>query len=87
MIRFLGLDDQIYCDKKSKSFAFYDTVIDEILSFDGSQVFDSVKEFVEDYKEYRKKYKDSARPLNRFLDLIEDDYFGPYDGRGYYIEF
>lgn len=45
MIRFVYIGDQI-CDGE-KSFAFYNTVYDKFVEFDGVQVFDDVRDFDE----------------------------------------
>ena len=43
MIRFLKITGVYLNDKKS--FAFYDTLTDSLLDFDGSQVFDDLEYF------------------------------------------
>ncbi|TDD77106.1 hypothetical protein [Flavobacterium caseinilyticum] len=43
MIRFLKITG-IYLDDK-KSFAFYNTVTNKLLEFDGNQVFDDLEDF------------------------------------------
>lgn len=70
MIRFLNLKDQI-CEGENH-FAFFDTISDTILTFGNEQVFSSLDEFEEAYKE---SYSDT-RPLTRFISLIPDDFFG-----------
>lgn len=48
MIRCLTIEG-VYLDD-TKSFAFFDTVTDTILSFNGTQIFDNVDEFLESYE-------------------------------------
>jgi hypothetical protein len=43
MLRYVYLGDQITDD--SEEFAFYDTITDTFLSFDGQQTFDSIEDF------------------------------------------
>ncbi len=44
MIRFVRVGDQV--DEGEDAFAFYDTVREEFVDFGGSQLFDSVEEFL-----------------------------------------
>lgn len=71
MIRFLNLKDQII--EGESTFAFYDTVSNEILSFDGNQTFDSLEEFKMCYKNITKDY--IGINLQRYTDLIPEDFF------------
>ena len=66
MIRFLDLKDQI-CEDQNH-FAFYDTTTDEIMTFDGVQVFSSFEEFKSSYS--NSIYLNSNKPIERFLNLI-----------------
>ena len=72
MIRFIDLGDQIYCDDESRSFAFFNTIYDQFVTFDNGEVyFDSWKEFEESYNsvlELQKDHKDVI-PLERFKSL------------------
>jgi hypothetical protein len=69
MMRFLNLKNQI-CEG-SNSFAFYDTVTDEIIDFGGEQVFDDVEDFTKACTiDPQKKHI-----LDRCLGLIPDGYF------------
>ena len=70
MIRFLNLKNQICED--SSDFAFYDTISNEILSFDNVQVFDSIEEFNFYFGE---EEEGTTRPFSRFLSLIPNDFF------------
>lgn len=63
MIRFVDLNDQIV--EGVHEFAFYDTVTDTFVDFDGSQTFDSIKSF----ESYCPKEKQE-----RFLKLISQKY-------------
>lgn len=71
MIRFLNLKNQI--TEGDSSFAFYDTVTNEIVSFDGEQVFDSLDEFKDCYNRILKDYK--PRTLERYISKIPDNFF------------
>ena len=48
MIRFINLTDQI--DDDTFNFAWYDTIVDKFLEFNGYQVFDSWDDFKEEYE-------------------------------------
>lgn len=67
------LKDQI-CEGQN-SFAFYDTVSDTILDFDGEQVFDERKEFEEAFSKSYMDKEGGTRPLSRFVSLIPENYF------------
>jgi hypothetical protein len=45
MIRYIYVGDQI--DEGAKDFAFFDTITDSFISFDGEQVFSSMKDFTD----------------------------------------
>ncbi len=47
MIRYIDIGDQIMED--SSQFAWWDTVVDRVLMFDDSQVWDTWKEFKTDF--------------------------------------
>lgn len=49
MIRFIDLTNQIYPADPTHIFAWYDTVRSEFLGFMGFQVWDSWKEFSDDF--------------------------------------
>ena len=49
MIRFINLTGQIFIDDDDPYFAWYDTVIDEFMTFSDCQVWDSWGDFVKDY--------------------------------------
>lgn len=70
MIIFLNLKDQIL--KGESSFAFYDTISNTILEFDGQQVFDSKEEFEHAYL-MSPLLNRSTRPLSRFISLIPQE--------------
>lgn len=63
MIRCLTIEG-VYLDD-TPSFAFFDTINDTILSFDGTQIFDSVEEFLESYEYSRSEFE---------LDRLEPKY-------------
>ncbi len=48
MIRFINLTGQILIDDTEPHFAWYDTIHDEFMEFNGSQDWHSWNEFVED---------------------------------------
>jgi hypothetical protein len=74
MIRFLNLKNQI-CEGQN-DFAFFDTVSNTILTFDNEQVFSSLQEFENAYKQSYMNKEGGTRPLSRFTGLIPDDFFG-----------
>lgn len=51
MVRFIDLSGQIYCDdtNETRSFAFFNTIKDEFMTFWGVQYFDTKNEFIEAY--------------------------------------
>ena len=61
MIRFINLSNQII--EEQKEFAFYDTVTDTFLTFNGSSTWWTVEEFRNDY---------TGEELDRYLKLIPD---------------
>lgn len=67
MIRFIDLGRQVAGDDEDgpKSFAFFDTVIDQFLAFDGDQVFETREEFDDACAESltSKDYDDRCRRL------------------------
>lgn len=67
MIRFLKITG-VYLDDK-KSFAFYNTVTDRLLEFDGNQVFDDLEEFDLYYT------SKCGYDYDRLTGLIPSDYF------------
>lgn len=69
MIRFIDLGDQIYCDEESQSFAFYDTVTSTFETFNSSQDWETVAEFMEDYTQDNPIYVKRGEPSSRQLDL------------------
>ena len=68
MIRFIDIGDQIFIDGETKSFAWFDTITDEFLTFSGSQTWDSWNEFVDDYN--FQKGTPEILPLSRFKRLF-----------------
>jgi len=68
MIRFINIKDQI--DRDGTAFAWYDTVTDRFLQFDGDQVWNSVAEFMLSFQ------KDEANfyKAERFLKLIPEEF-------------
>lgn len=68
MIRFLDLKGQITEDQES--FGFYCTITDEILSFGGEQLFDSLDHFKFAYSLEKERKKDSIYNLQRLLGFI-----------------
>lgn len=50
MIRFIDLGTQITCDPQGdRCFAFFDTVVDKFMSFDGEQMWTAWIDFEEDF--------------------------------------
>jgi hypothetical protein len=64
MIRFVHIGDQIY--EEYNQFAFYNTVTDKFLAFDGKQVFDSIN----DFKDYARTSDISKDYIERCLSTI-----------------
>ncbi len=69
MIRFIDLGDQIYCNGEANSFAFYDTVTSTFETFNGSQDWETVAEFMEDYTQDNPIYIKCGEPSLQQLDL------------------
>jgi len=61
MLRFINLDNQIA--RGSKEFAWFDTVTDKFQEFNGTHVWNSWSEFVEDY---------DGEDLDRYKELYFD---------------
>ena len=59
MIRFIDLSNQI--EEGINQFSFFDTVTDKFEEFSGSQTWETVYEFQEDY---------DGNNIDRYLDLI-----------------
>ena len=80
MIRFLDLTGQIYDAEDGKLFAWFDTVIDQFLTFNYSQTWDNWAEFEHDYREDEKQVVFTgtgggySKPIERFKKLYPDDW-------------
>jgi hypothetical protein len=72
MIVFLNLKNQI-CEE-SNDFAFYDTVTNLIIEFDGCQVFDSLEDFKDSFLN-SKTHNETNISFDRFISLIPEHYF------------
>ena len=68
MIRCVQIGNQIYPHSASTEFAFWDTILDEFLAFDGGVVFSSVAEF----REYAATSGAAPEHIARCLRLIPD---------------
>lgn len=49
MIRFIDLGNQITADEGDKDFAWYDTITDRFLMYNGAQTWDCWEDFESDY--------------------------------------
>jgi hypothetical protein len=65
MIRFIDLRGQIDLDRCNQCFAFYDTVVEQFVTFSSNQIWETVADFTADYKGHN---------LQRFLNLIPKDF-------------
>lgn len=73
MIRFIDLRSQIYIsDYSSVVFAFFDTIVDRFIEFDGEQCWGSRQEFIDAYKADPKSKPSGSRPLHRFISLMPE---------------
>lgn len=66
MVRFIDLGDQITTDG-TEQFAWFDTITDEFMEFNGCQVWESWDEFVIDFVAEGEPHK--LYPLKRFRRL------------------
>lgn len=67
MIRFVDLGHQLDVDNEGeRSFAFFNTVTDQFISFDGEEAFVSIEEF--------KQAAEGHRETARYLELIPADW-------------
>ena len=64
MIRFVDIGDQITLDG-TKEFAWFDTIVDRFIEFNGTHVWDCWEVFEEDYEH------DEIMPLSRFKSLFQ----------------
>ena len=71
MIRFINIGDQIA--ENCRAFAFFDTVTNTFLAFDGEQVFETEEEFID---------AASGELLDHCLSLIPESVFKSGRGRG-----
>lgn len=71
MIRICNLTGQITLEDNDLWFAFFDTIPDKFLEYNGSQVWSSWKDFEEDFIEYYSGRFPSSRPIERFKSLFE----------------
>lgn len=67
MVRFIRVGNQII--ENEDAFAFYDTVVDDFVSFSGCSVFSDIDEF--------KLYSLDHELYERCLGLIPEDIFSP----------
>lgn len=75
MIRFIDCSGQITLEDNDFWFAFYDTTIDQFISFDDSCVWDSWDAFDNDYRaHYDGCIENGSRSLSRFKDLFPPKY-------------
>ncbi len=72
MIRFINLTGQIFIDDPEVHFAWYDTILSEFMEFDGSQDWNTWKEFEQDLRAYLVEHRSSLYVLG---ESIEDDRF------------
>lgn len=63
MIRFIDLKDQII--EGTNEFCFYDTVTDTFVTFSGSQTWETVEDFQNDY---------TGTEIERFLNLVPETF-------------
>ena len=72
MLRYIDLTGQIYYEDEDEpkqfSFAWFDTVVGKFLRYQGTQVWDSWKDFLTDVKGY-----ESDETMKRFGRLFPDD--------------
>ena len=71
MIRICNLSGQITLEDNDFWFAFFDTITDKFLSFDGTPIWENWKDFETDYKTYYGEAKSKSRPIERFKSLYE----------------
>lgn len=73
MIRYIDIGDQPY-PGQAKHFAFYDTIINRFLAYNGSYIWQTWEEFEEDWFENYKKIdidvSGNVYPLSRFRKLV-----------------
>jgi len=62
MIRFINLTSQILIDDDELHFAWFDTVIDEFMTFNSSQEWHTWNEFVDDLTIYLKEHRAKGSP-------------------------
>jgi len=67
MIRFIDLGDQIL--EGTKSFAWFDTVIDKFETFNGCETWETWEKFEEDFK--AEKFHYTSKPLERYKRLFQ----------------
>jgi len=67
MIRFIDLGEQIL--EGQKSFAWFDTITDTFIEYDGYQTWDSWEDFA--YSYHQEKVYSKFRPLERFKKLFK----------------
>jgi hypothetical protein len=73
MIRFVDLGKQLGLDEEwPRQFAFFDTLTDIFLSFNGEQVFSSMQEFKDAFDFDMRDNPSDNRPLSRFTSLCPD---------------
>lgn len=70
MIRFVRIGDRIYEDDDSFDFIWYDTVIDKVLTFNGSNTWDVWWDFEYDFE---KDTNSREYDLDRFRRLYPGD--------------
>lgn len=68
MIRFINLGTQLCLNDETESFSFYCTIKEGFESFCGTQKWETVEDFKEDY------VTSGGKNLNRYLNLIPTEF-------------
>lgn len=63
MIRFINIGTQISLDARIRHFAFYNTITDSFMSWNGSATWETAEEFKSDYE---------GEHIERYLRLIPE---------------
>ena len=77
MIRFIDLGNQIYpLSEDERQFAWWNTIIDQFMTYNHNEVWDTWVEFEHDYREDEKQYDfiDGTYTLERYLGLFPKDW-------------
>ena len=67
MKRFIDIGNQMYLGGNEREFSFYCTVLDIYEDFSGNNVWSSLEDFVNDYKE------SGGNEIDRYLSLIPEE--------------